>query len=252
MKRSLWSFVVHFLLGATLLVAQTPRIAAWGSYEGVTGSADWSTAGAQFTLSTARGHAAWAAAELLSRFGANDATERIGGVLHPAPRWWITVEAGTSLQPAFMPKNTWEVDVTALVAARGSAGLAYRRWNYVAGPVDMLIPHFSLQTRTVAWDLRVSLSRNPSQRTDAAFYVRATKPLTRRIVGWLLAGAGRESYVAGTGPGAQVRSLDTVTGSGGVRCSVGNGFTLRVDASVINSRPVLSRRGAGIGLERQF
>jgi len=53
-------------------------------------------------------------------------------------------------------------------------------------------------------------------------------------------------------PAAQVRSLDTVTGSAGIRCSVGNGFTLRVDASVIRSRPVLSRRGVGIGLERQF
>ena len=51
---------------------------------------------------------------------------------------------------------------------------------------------------------------------------------------------------------AQVRSLDTVTGAAGLRCSVGNAFTLRLDASVINSRPVLSRRGAGIGLERQF
>ena len=252
MKRSLWSFIALLALGAVALAAQAPRGAAWGSYEGVTGSDDWSTVGAQFTLSSARGHAAWAAAELLSRFGANDATERIGGVLHPAPRWWITVEAGTARQPAFMPKNTWELDVTALAAKRGSVALAYRRWNYVVGPVDMLIPHVSLQTRTVAWDLRVSFSRNPSQRTDAAFYLRATKPLTSRIVGWLLAGAGRESYVVGAAPAAQVRSLDTVTGSAGLRCSVGNGFTLRLDASVINSRPVLSRRGAGIGLERQF
>jgi len=250
--RSLWSFVALLPLGAAALAAQTPRVAVWGSYEGVTESPDWSTAGAQFTLSTARGHAAWVAAELLSRFGVNDATERIGGVLHPAPRWWITVEAGRALRPAFMPKNTWEVDVTALVAGRASLGVAYRRWNYVVGPVNVVIPHASLQTRNVSWDFRLYLSRNPSQRTDAAFYLRATTPLTRRVVGWLLGGAGRESYMVGTAPAAQVQSLDTVTGSAGLRCSVGHGFTLRLDASVINSRSVLSRRGAGIGLERQF
>jgi YaiO family outer membrane protein len=251
MRRILAALTASWLAAAGL-PAQTPRVAAWGSYEGVTGSADWSTAGAQLTLATTPGHAVWAAAEFLSRFSAHDATQRIGGVLHPAPRWWITVEAGTALQPAFMPKNTWEADVTALLTRRGSFGLAYRRWNYVVGPVDVVIPHFSLQTRTVSWDVRVSLSRNPSQRTDAAFYVRATTPLTPRVAGWVLGGAGRESYVVGTAPTSQVRALDTATGAAGLRCSVGSGFTLRLDVSVIHSRPVLSRRGAGIGLERQF
>jgi len=252
MTRTIWSCVVVLTLGGAALPAQTLRVAGWGSYEGVTASQDWSVAGAQLTASTTRGHSVWAAGERLNRFGVADATERIGGVIHPTPRWWITVEAGTALRPAFMPKNTWEADVTALLTPRGSFGVAYRRWNYVVGPVDIVIPHFSLQTRVVSWDLRVSLSRNPSQRTDAAFYVRATKPLSRRVVGWVLGGAGRESYLVGTAPVAQVRSLDTVTGSAGIRCSVGNGFTLRLDASVINSRPVLSRRGVGIGLERQF
>jgi len=252
MTKTIWIFAAVLTLGPAALPAQTLRVASWGSYEGVTGSADWSTAGAQLTIATTPGHRVWAAAERLSRFGANDVTERIGGVLHPAPRWWITLEAGTALQPAFMPKNTWEADVTALATRRGSVGLGYRRWNYVVGPVNVVMPHFSVQTRTVSWDVRVSLSRNPSRRTDAAFYVRATTPLTSRVAGWVLGGAGRESYLVGAGPTSQVRSLDTVTGAAGVRCSVGNGFTLRLDVSVINSRPVLSRRGAGFGLERQF
>ena len=250
--RCTFALISAGLLAAAALSAQTVRVAGWGSYEGVTGSADWSTAGAQLTLTTTPGHAVWAAAERLTRFGADDATERIGGVVHPAPHWWITVEAGTALRPAFMPKNTWEADVTALLTRRGSFGVAYRRWNYVVGPVDVVIPHVSLQARAVSWDFRLYLSRNPSQRTDAAFYLRATTPLTRRITGWVLGGAGRESYLVGTAPAAQVRSLDTVTGSAGLRCSVGSGFTFRLDASVIRSRPVLSRRGAGIGLERQF
>ena len=246
------SLIALIVFGAAGLQAQTVHVAGWGSYEGVTGSADWSTAGAQLTLATTPGHRMWAAAERSSRFGANDITERIGGVLHPAPRWWITLETGTALQPAFMPKNTWEADVTALATRRGSVGLAYRRWNYVVGPVNVVMPHFSVQIRAVTWDVRVSLSRNPSQRTDAAFYVRATTPLSPRVAAWLLGGAGRESYLVGTAPASQVRSLDTVTGAAGLRCSMGNGFTLRLDVSVINSRPVLSRRGAGLGLERQF
>lgn len=248
MTRTIATVVVFLSGGAAAARAQMVRVAGWGSYESVTASPDWSVAGAQVTAATTGGHSVWVAAERFGRFGTSDATERLGGVLHPAPRWWITLEAGTALRPAFMPKNTWEADVTALVTRRGSLGIAYRRWNYGVGPVDIVIPHFSLQTRTVSWDIRLSLSRNPSQRTDAAFYLRATKPLTPRVVGWVLGGAGRESYLVGS----QVRSLDTVTGAAGLRCSVGSGFTLRLDASVISSRPVLSRRGAGIGLERQF
>jgi len=252
MTRTTWSCVALLALGGAALPAQSLRVAGWGSYDGVTGSADWTVVGGQFTAATTRGHSVWLAAERLGRFDVDDATEKVGGTMHPAPRWWITLEAGTALRPNFMPKNAWEADVTALLKQRASFGLAYRRWNYVVGPVDILIPHFSLQTRVVSWDLRVSLSRNTSQRTDAAFYLRATKPLTRRVVGWALGGAGRESFLVGAAPTSQVRSLNTVTGAAGIRWSIGNGFTLRLDASVIRSRPVLSRRGAGIGLERQF
>ncbi len=252
MIRCIVALLIAAWLAAASLPAQALRIAGWGSYEGVTGSQDWSTAGAQLTVSTTPGHAVWAAAERQSRFGAKDVMERIGGVIHPAPRWWITVEAGTAMQPEFMPKNSWDADVTALVARRASLGLGYRRSNYVVGPVDFVSPHLSVETRAASWDLRVFLSRNPSQRTDAAFYLRATRPLTPRVAGWVLGGAGRESYLVGTAPASQVRSLDTVTGAAGLRWTVGSGFTLRLDASVINSRPVLSRRGVGIGLERQF
>lgn len=234
------------------LRAQTLRVAAWGSYDGVTNSAHWSTAGGQLTLATARGDAGWAAAELVGRFGATDATERIGGVLHPTPRWWMTVEAGTATRPEFMPKNSWEADVTALVAQRASVGLGYRRWNYVVGPVDIVIPHFTVPTRSVSWDLRVYVSRNPSQRTDAAFSLRATTSLTPRTAVWVLGGAGRESYLVEIPAPPQVRSLDTATGAAGLRYDAGSGFTLRIDASVVRSRPVLSRRGVGVGIERQF
>src|SRR5207247_1006228 len=106
-------------------------LVAWSSYEGVTNSEDWSTAGAQFTLAAARGSAGWVAGERVGRFGATDLTARVGGVLHPTERWWITAEAGTATDPEFMPKNSWEVDVAALVGRRASFGLGYRRRNYV-------------------------------------------------------------------------------------------------------------------------
>ena len=234
------------------LDAQTLRIAGWGSYQGVTRSADWSTVGAQLTLATGRGHSTWLAAEMQGRFGETDIAERIGGVFHPAPGWWITAEAGTTAQPTFTPKNTWEADVTALVAARASLGVGYRRWNYVVGPVDVVMPHVSLQTRATSWDFRLFVSRNPSDRTDAAFFLRATATLSNRAAAWVLGGAGRESYVVGAGPAASVRALDTVTGAAGLRYNARSGVTLRIDASAIGSRPVLSRRGIGIGLEKQF
>jgi YaiO family outer membrane protein len=236
---------------AGTLRAQTLRAAVWGTYEDVTDSDDWSNTGAQLTLVGARGHSAWVAAELLSRFGKWDAVERLGGTVHPTPRWWVTVELGSAATPAFMPKNTWELDVTAIVARAASAGLGYRRWNYAVGPVDVVLPHFTVQSRTASWDVRVSLSRNPSQRTDAAFYVRATVSGARRTSWWVLGGAGRESYLVGTAP-AQVRSLETVTGAAGLRYNAGSGFTLRIDASVVGSRPVLSRRSVGVGVARQF
>jgi hypothetical protein len=249
--RSFAALAAASLLAAGL-PAQTLRVAGWGSYEGVTASADWSTAGAQLTLVSTAGHSAWAAGELLGRFGATDATERLGGVLHPARRWWITIEAGTATRPAFMPRNTWEADVTGLVRPRASLGLGYRRWNYGVGPVDIVIPHITVPTRAVAWDLRVFISRNPSKRTDVASSVRATAAVGRRVEAWLLGAAGRESYLVGAAPAAQVRSLDTVTGGAGLRYNAGSGVTLTIEGDVVRSRPVLSRRGARIGVYRQF
>ena len=139
------------------LGAQSVRAAAWGTFDGVTGSQDWSSAGAQLTLGTARGHAGWAAAEMLGRFGTTDVTARMGGVLHPGRRWWLSAEAGTASRPVFMPKNTWYADATALVAPRASLGIGYRRWNYAVGPVDIVIPHATLEASRTSWDLRLYL-----------------------------------------------------------------------------------------------
>src|SRR5213593_2677100 len=114
---------------------QSVRVSAWSSYEAVDNSQDWSTLGAQLTLTTVRGHGGWPAAEMLGRFGETDVTEHVGGVVHPTQRLWLTAEAGTSREPTFSPKNTWETDASALIAPRVSAGVGYRRWNYAVGPV---------------------------------------------------------------------------------------------------------------------
>jgi YaiO family outer membrane protein len=227
-------------------LGQSVRLSAWSSYESVTASEDWSTLGAQLTVRSARGHAGWTAAEVLGRFGETDVTERVGGVVHPSQRLWLTAEAGTSLEPVFSPKNTWEADATALVAPRASLGIGYRRLNYAAGPVDVVIPHLTTETSRMSWSLRVYLSRNPSKRTDVAGALRVSRALSRRTTGSLLGAAGRESYlVANT-----IRSLETTTVGAGIRYNAGSGMTLRFDVTVINSQPVLSRRGVAIGLER--
>jgi len=226
--------------------AQSARLSAWTSYESVSASQDWSTLGAQLTVSSTRGHAGWVAAELLGRFGTTDVTERIGGAVHPTQRLWLTAEAGTSRQPTFSPKNTWETDASALVAPRVSAGLGYRRWNYAVGPVDIWMPHVTTETNTMSWALRVFVARNPSRRTDVAVSLRATRAVSRRTTVAVLGAGGRESYLVG----AAVRSLSTVTGVAGIRYNAARGTTLRVDVSVIHSSPILSRGGVAIGVER--
>jgi len=227
-------------------LGQQARVAGLGSYEAVTASQDWSNAGLQLTVTGARGHGGWIAGEVLGRFGQTDATGRVGGVVHPAPRLWFTAEAGTAHAPVFMPKNTWEADATALVAPRASAGMGYRRLNYTAGPVDVIMPHATVETQRTSWAARVFLSRNPSHRTDVAASLRATRALTRRTAISFLGAAGRESYlVAGA-----VRSLRTITGSAGIRYNTTGGTTFRIDLTVINSQPVLSRQGIALGVER--
>ena len=231
---------------ATPCLGQRVRVNAWSSYEAVENSQDWSTLGAQLTLASARGHAGWVAAEVLGRFGATDVTERIGAVVHPTQRLWLTAEAGTSQRPVFSPENRWETDVTGLVAARTSIGLGVRRWNYAVGPVDVLMPHFTAETRRMSWSVRVFISRNPSKRTDTAASLRATRAVSRRTTISLLGAGGRESYlVAGV-----VQSLKTLSGVAGIRYNAAGGTTLRLDVSVIRSRPILSRSGLSIGVER--
>jgi hypothetical protein len=193
---------------ATPCLSQSLRISAWSSYEAVTASQDWSTLGAQVTLSSARGHGGWVAAEVLGRFGETDVTERGGVVVHPGQRVWLTAEAGTALRPVFMPKNTWYIDATSLVTRRASLGLGYRRWNFAAGPVDILIPHITTEAGSISWDLYVYLSRNPSRRTDTAVSLRAGHALSRRTSAWIMGGAGRESYLVGGRNPIQCRHRD--------------------------------------------
>jgi cellulose synthase/poly-beta-1,6-N-acetylglucosamine synthase-like glycosyltransferase len=231
---------------ATPCLSQGLRVSAWSSYEAVTASQDWSTLGAQLTLSSARGHGGWVAAEVLGRFGETDVTERGGVVVHPDQRVWLTAEAGTALRPVFMPKNTWYIDATSLVGRRASLGLGYRRWNFAAGPVDIVIPHITTEAGGISWDLHVYLSRNPSRRTDTAVSLRAGHALSRRTSGWIMGGAGRESYLVG----GAVRSLETVTGVAGIRYTAGTGTTIRFDVSAIRSRPVLSRSGIALSVEK--
>jgi len=231
---------------ATPCLGQRVRLTAWSSYESVTNSEDWSTLGGQLTLTSTRGHSGWVAAEMLGRFGKTDVLERIGGALHPSPRLWFTVEAGTSHQPAFTPKNSWEVDASALVAPRASAGVGYRRWNYAVGPVDIWMPHITTETSRMSWSARAFISRNPSRRTDVAGSLRVARAFSRRTTASLLGAAGRESYLVGGG----IQSLKTVTGGAGIRYNARGRTTLRFDVTVISSKPLLSRRGVSLGLER--
>jgi YaiO family outer membrane protein len=234
-----------FFCLASPSAAQTIRLAGWGSYESVTASQDWSSVGGQLSIATSAGHGGWLRVEGVSRFGESDVTERIGVVFHARPRLWLTAEASTAAKPLFMPKNQWDVGLAALLAPRVSAGVSYRRSNYSAGAVDIVIPNFSVQSGGIGWDVHAYISRNPTDRTDAAAMVRATRPVSRRAAIWALGGAGRESYSIGT----MIASLKTVTGAAGLRYNAASGWTVRLDATVIRSRPVLSRRGISIGLE---
>jgi hypothetical protein len=65
-------------------------------------------------------------------------------------------------------------------------------------------------------------------------------------------GAGRESFLVGAPPVQQVRSLETRTATVGARAELGAGFSLRADATLVDSDPTLSRRGLALSLERRF
>jgi hypothetical protein len=112
--------------------------------------------------------------------------------------------------------------------------------------VDILIPRFTTETRTMSWTMRVFISRNPSDRTDWAGQLQVAHAFSRRITGSLLGAGGRETYsVAGS-----LQSLETTTIGLGARYNVANNLTVRLDATFINSQPILSRRGIALGLER--
>ncbi len=251
MNRSLMWTLVALALGGPA-AAQQWRLAAWGGYDGVTGSTDWQNYGGQLTWTGAAGHAVWAAVEALDRFGERDASEKLGVLVHPATRWWASLEAGTAIGPELVPKNSWELDVTGRATARLAAGVGYRRQNYVVGAVDLVMPHASFTAGTWTWDARMYFSRNPSRRTDAAGFVRVTRTLSTRVDAWVGASAGRESDLVGAPPAQAVRSLETLTATAGARIQAGRGFTLRGDATAVRSRPVLSRRGFAIAIEHRF
>jgi YaiO family outer membrane protein len=240
------------LVGRGATAAQQWRVAAWGSYDGVTAAPDWRGYGGQLTWTARGGHAMWGAAEIVERFGLRDVAERLGVALHPHPRWWLSLEAGTASRPEVVPKNSWEVDVTTRVGAAASAGAAYRRQNYVAGAVDVVMPHGTVMAGGVTWEGRLYLSRNPSGRNDLAGFLRATRRLSPRVECWAGGGAGRESYLVGAPPQQTVEALRTATATLGGRAELGGRAALRVDLTVVKSEPVLSRRGVAAALERRF
>src|SRR5256885_8333702 len=80
---------------------QSVRIAAWSSYEAVTASQDWSTAGAQLPLAGSRGHARWVAGGGLGRFRQNHVAERPRGGGYPPPPHWGLGAGGGSRPPPF-------------------------------------------------------------------------------------------------------------------------------------------------------
>ena len=226
--------------------AQNVRVSAWSAYEAVTGSKDWNNGGIQLSWSSAGGIGGWFAIERYRRYGESDVAARLGAVLRPTSKLWVTAEAGSSPSPEFTPNNTWEFDVAGLVAARSSAGVGYRRWNYSVGSVDIVMPQLTTEISRVTWTVRGFVSRNPSRRTDAAVSLGATRPVTRRHALSVLGAAGRESYLVG----GVVRSLKTLTGVAGIRWNSAGGSTFRIDVTVIRSRPVLSRYGVSVGMER--
>jgi YaiO family outer membrane protein len=229
-------------------LGQSVRLSAWTSYESVEASQDWTTLGAQLTLRSPRGNGGWVAAERLGRYGETDVIARAGAVVQPSRRLWLTLEAGTAREPVFVPRNSWEADASTLVARRSSVGVGYRRWNYVAGPVDVVMPHFSTETGRMVWSVRAFISRNPSKRTDTAVSLRVTRAFSRRATGSLLAAGGRESYLVGNA----LRSLETLSGAAGIRYNAATRTTLRFDVTAIRSRPVLSRRGVVLSVEREL
>jgi cellulose synthase/poly-beta-1,6-N-acetylglucosamine synthase-like glycosyltransferase len=249
-KASVATLIALCLAAPAAAQGQNLRIGAWSSYEIVTDSVnkDWSTIGAQLTVMTPGGHGAWGAVEAVGRFGETDVTERIGGVWHPTQKLWITGEAGTAQQPLFLPSNTWEADIAGLVARRASIGLGYRHWNYPVGPVDMLMPHATIETSRMSWSLRGFISRNPTKRTDLAISLQAVRAISGRTAVAFLASGGRENFFNG----AVLQTLETVSAGAGFRYTLPNGFKLRFDASYIWSQPILSRGGIALGLERVF
>jgi len=233
---------------ATPASGQNLRLGGWGSYERVTDSDDWSTIGAQLTWKTTRGHGVWGAVEIVGRFGETDVTERLGAVLHPTQRLWITAEAGTAQQPVFLPSNTWEADVAGLIAPHASLGLGYRHWNYPVGPVDMLMPHGTIESGRMSWNARVFISRNPTERTDFAVSLQAARAVSRRTTFAVLGSGGHESFFNGS----TIQSLEVLSAGVGVRYNAPSGISLRIDATYTRSQPILSRGGIALGVERVF
>jgi len=235
---------------ATPCRGQNVRLNGWSSYEKVSDSPDWSAIGGQLTWLTSKGHGAWGAVEAVGRFDKTDVTERIGGVLHPTARLWITAEAGTAQQPVFLPSNTWEGDVAGLVAAHTSLGLGYRHWNYPVGPVDMLMPHTTIETGggRMSWSARGFISRNPTDRTDLAISLQVIRAVSKRASVSVLGAGGHESFYNGS----TIQSLETVSGGLGFRYNAPGGMSVRIDATYTHSQPILTRGGLALGLERLF
>lgn len=257
----------HGLVLASTLVLSVPGTAAALQAEGpetrarlqsefqrVTDSDDWW----RYEIVLARlwpdGHRLEAAAGQESRFGTTDSGVRGLGVWHAGPRLWLAGEAGLAPDADVIPR--WSLSLETVWAAPPAAlGVGYRHVEYRPGAVNLVwlaLTHEPGEPRSVGFDLRGFLSRNPSDRWDGAFLTRTSWQANGRLLAWLGYGYGRESFLVGPRQAQEIRSLRAHTVLAGARYGLDAKTVLRIDLDIVASRPRLSRQGAVVTLERRL
>lgn len=241
------------LLGAPAAPAQDGEWTGRLLFEGhaVSEAGNWLSLGQEAALVREDGTRLGFGAAQTRRFGAWDASLDAGATLRPGGALYLSLDGRVT--PGA------QVLEDARIGARASLPLGslvpsvgYRLQVFDEGAVHTVSP--GLEWYAGPWlasgELRVIRSAVETVNFTAI------GRLTRRLPGgwraWIGAAAGEEDFLVGRPPGRELRTLTTRSLTGGAERALGNGWTVRVSATAVDSDPRLDRIGASLTLVRAF
>ena len=130
--------------------------------------------------------------------------------------------------------------------------LGYRLRIFADGPVHTVIPRLEWYRGPWLLSGELRLIRSAVETVNVAGIARIARRISSHWRVWIGVAGGEEDFLVGRPPTRRLRTLDTRSLFGGVERTLPGGWSVRLDASGVDSDPRLDRVGGALTVARTF